>query len=439
MKAVSIRVAHRGKGKAAGQRRHDTRTGPQPAYVDASRSSQNSVIVEPMKEAALRDECEARRSQRPGLRAMRSDAAIATTGVLTFGHEAQRVLDGLTPDEQDRRIHAAAEAAAEHMGTTLTGLVVHRDESALHAHFQMPAIRRDGHPVSKRLDRQGTSAMQDVAAQAFADLGISRGTPKVERQARGEDASRWVHRSVRELHDDLPAEIAKARAKAEKNRRLIEQTQAKIEAGTGDLAKLEKRLETYQKREKAALAMFEQVPEPVTVERVKKREKGALGLGERIETDRVKAYLPKAFKQALTAAGDRLRQEADQRAELLDERESRVQMLERGAEKAEKRRMSAITEAREAEGEADAKRAERDAYADEISKASKAIGAIGYAASKLPGATDIIKAVPGRIGQELRRGVAQGRQAAQEREQAAMRDMGDMDQPKRDRDQGMEM
>lgn len=48
-------------------------------------------------------------------------------------------------------------------------------------------------------------------------------------------------------------------------------------------------------------------------------------------------------------------------------------------------------------------------------------------------------AVPGRVGQELRRGVEQGRQAAQEREQAAMRDMGDMDQPKRDRDQGMEM
>jgi predicted nucleic acid-binding Zn-ribbon protein len=439
MKAVSIRVAHRGKTKAAGQRRHDTRTGPQPKYVDASRSDQNSVIVEPMKEAALRDECESRRSQRPGLRAMRSDAAVATTGVLTFGREAQRVLDGLTPDEQDRRIHAAAQAAVEHMGTTLTGLVVHRDESALHAHFQAPAVRTDGHPVSKRLDRQGTSAMQDVAAQAFEDLGISRGTPKVERQARGEDASRWVHRSVRELHDDLPGEIAKAREQAEKNRRLVEKTQAKIEAGTGDLAKLEKRLETYQKREKAALAMFEKVPEPVTVERVKKRERGALGLGERIETDKVKAYPPKAFKQALTAAGDRLRQEADERTALLDEREERARSLERGAERAEERRMEALTEAHRVEGETEAKRAERDAYADEISKASKAIGAIGYAASKLPGGADIIRAVPGRLGEELRQGVEKGRQAAQEREQAAMRDMGDMDQPSRGRDDDLSM
>jgi len=422
MKAISIRVAHKGKGQAASQRRHDTRTGPQPGYVDAERKNLNSVLVEPMKEAALRDECESRRSQRPGIRAMASNAAVATTGILTFGHEAQRVLAGLTPEQQDQRILEATKAAAAHMGTTLTGLVVHRDESALHAHFQCPAVRLDGRPVSKALNREGTSQMQDVAAQAFEDLGITRGTKKKERQARGEPRSAWVHRKVTELHDDLPKEIAKARAKAEKNRRLVEQTQAKIDAGNGDLTKLKKRLKTYQKREADALAVFEKVPEPVEVERITGRTRRAWGLlPDRVEITRTKVYSPKAAKAATVQAGERIKQEAEQRAALLDVREQRIQRREKEAPRLRKEAEAAKQETAEAKAETAQARQERDGYLEEVSKAGQALRSIGKALTGVPGAEKALERIPGQVGNEMRLGMLIGRKEAQKAAQAAKR------------------
>jgi len=270
---VSVRVAHLSAGKTKGQRYHDTRKRT-PAYVDDERTKLNSEIIQPPMEADLRAQCEERRSQRPTKRAMKADAAIMTSGIITFGKDAQPVIAAMTPNEQDTLFTMTAQNIADTWNTDLVSLTVHRDETAIHAHFGLLAVDRDGKPLSKTLD---TRKLQDIAGDIFQAHGITRGTPKAERVARGDDLSKIIHRSVTELHRDLPQEIeAKQKAienqrremeeleaKAEKNRRLITEQAAKLEAGrvTEELAK--KRIETYQKREADAKTKAEKMAQEV--------------------------------------------------------------------------------------------------------------------------------------------------------------------------------
>ena len=291
-KLISVRVAHRQATRAGGQNKHDLRHGNQPAYVDPERARRNTVIMPPRPASELRVECERRRSSRQTQRAMKKNAAIATVGIITFSREAQPSIEALPVDEQNRRFLASAQALAENMGTTLSGLVVHRDESAIYAHFQCPAVRLDGHPVSKTLGRTGTSHLQDIAASAWADLGIERGERKgdkikrleAEGKSQPEITAVVIHRSVRQLHHDLLREIKAARAKAQeiereaekwlkelqaaqdkaaKNKRLVAEQQAKLAAGRADEEKARKRIENYERREEAARQELEQALEAV--------------------------------------------------------------------------------------------------------------------------------------------------------------------------------
>lgn len=45
---VSVRIEGKKSGASGGQKSHDMREGKQPEYVDAKRSNQNSVLIEPM-------------------------------------------------------------------------------------------------------------------------------------------------------------------------------------------------------------------------------------------------------------------------------------------------------------------------------------------------------------------------------------------------------
>ncbi|WP_414042019.1 plasmid recombination protein (plasmid) [Acidithiobacillus sp. M4-SHS-6] len=244
---ISVRIGSRKAVGVGGQSKHDLRHGRQPAYVDPERTARNSVIITSAPAGELRAECEQRRSQRETKRAMRSNAAIATVGIITFDKEAQAAIQTLPAAEQDKLFLKSAQASAAHLGTTLSGLVVHRDESAIHAHFQCPAVRLDGLPVSKFATRETLSQMQDVAAQAWSAHGIERGEKKAAKVARLLDEGRsqaeitaaTVHRSVRQLHHDLPAEIAaKEQALAEQERMLTEQAE-RIAKNAGLLAKVE--------------------------------------------------------------------------------------------------------------------------------------------------------------------------------------------------------
>lgn len=290
--AISTRIEHRSRSRAKGQRRHDMREGPQPKYIDPNQTNENSILVEPTKEAALDKLCEKRAAQLGRQRSRKSTAAIATCGIITFSKQAQTIVNDLPPDEQDRLLLRTAQNLADAMGTTLHGAVVHRDETALHMHYRLAAVRIDGRPISKVVD---TSNLQDVAAQTWLGFGIGRGTPKQVRKDLGESANNWVHRTVQQLHEDLPEdlentqrdaaertvaaqskasdEIAAAQArvtdaeaarnaaesKLQQTQERLETAQSKLETAQGKSERLDKRVRTYQQRLDAQDAKFKEV------------------------------------------------------------------------------------------------------------------------------------------------------------------------------------
>ncbi len=284
--AISVRTEPVSGRQAAGQRRHDLRDPAQtPDYVDRSRSHLNSVLIEPPDPTELRAEI-AQHREAAGQRRLRADARTAVRGVITFGTDAQPRIEALSKAEQDRLFRRVADEIAKESGHPLIGLVVHRDEAAIHAHYMLRGYRLDeqGREHPWRKTRAEMSRLQDVAAEVpeVKALGIQRGTPKAERIARGEDRSKVIHRTVRELHRDLPAELEQARKaadrdkatiqaeieaveaeleaqreKAEKNRRLIEEQEKKLAEQRVSEEQAQKRIETYERRETKALEEIE--------------------------------------------------------------------------------------------------------------------------------------------------------------------------------------
>lgn len=260
-KAAQVRIAMLKAVSVGGQRAHDLRIGPQPAYVAADRSDLNRVLIEPQTGTQLRAICEQRRSRRETARAMKSSAAVGVAGIITFGHEAQRLFDRLTPAQQDAAYRETAEAVAARLNSSLTGLVVHADESAPHAHFQMPAFDMTGHPVSETAKRGALRDLQTITAEVMGRYapGIERGRSRMDRLKAGASYAETVHRAVSELHYDLPVEIAARKAELEAAMTKLVAAQAsvdemqarvdKLHAKERDLTAAEaKRLATYEKR-----------------------------------------------------------------------------------------------------------------------------------------------------------------------------------------------
>jgi hypothetical protein len=241
--------------RTKGQRRHDMREGPIPKYVDSEKTVFNSTIISPSMESDLRSLCLERRALNPKVRAMKRDAAISTVGIITFGTEAQPIVNALEHATQNRLFSETTTRIAELLRTEISGLVVHRDESALHAHFQMPAFNYDGVPLSKVITPAVAKRMQDIAGDVFAAHGIHRGKAKTQRIADGDPLHTIVHRNVQQLHADLPRELEAASAKVEEVKakiqnyeRLIEENKSKLEAGNNDESKIQKRIAIYEQR-----------------------------------------------------------------------------------------------------------------------------------------------------------------------------------------------
>lgn len=252
-KAAQVRIQSATASAYTGQRKHDLRKGAQPSYVDATKAEDNETLIDPPTAAQLRQVNEARRSLRNMRRAMRSDAAVAFVGILTFGAEAQTVFEALEPKTQAEAFEDAARAVAERLNTSLAGLVIHRDESAVHAHFVLPSYDLDGNPLTGTVKRQTLKDLQDVVAKAFQRHApaIERGRSVSERLDAGATRAETIHRTVRQLHADLPAELAAKEAEVEAAAARVEEMRArveKLEAKAELTDKEAKRLETYQAR-----------------------------------------------------------------------------------------------------------------------------------------------------------------------------------------------
>ena len=219
-KAISVRIKALTRGKASGQRRHDLRIGYQPKYVDQARSHLNRVLIEPPATADLAqrtvDRREAGRIPDPGKkqRALRSNAAVATMGIITFGRAAQEIIRAAPIADQDAAYRAVAGALADRYGVDVLGLVVHEDEEAPHAHIFFDARTTSGESFAREM--RG-SEVQDLAAAAIREHfpTIERGVRRSVRVARGEGRNRTTNRTVRELHRDREREVAALSIQAE--------------------------------------------------------------------------------------------------------------------------------------------------------------------------------------------------------------------------------
>lgn len=263
---------------------------------------------------------------------MAKDAAVSISGIVTFSTDAQATIDALPKKDQDRRFLEVAKAVAKHLGTDVAGVAVHRDESAIHAHFTLYGYGQDGQPVSRKMPKKVLSELQDVAAKAFDHDDITRGKKIGERIKNGEPYSKTINRSVRELHRDLPVELEAARARVADMQEKVTSTQEKLAARERELAvkddksaaqdkklaKLQKRLTTYEKRlenrkaEAARLANLALIPRPKerVIEKPQPRKLGVLKQEPQRESlifytpEQMRGYAGKA-KAALDALGGR--------------------------------------------------------------------------------------------------------------------------------------
>ena len=340
-RAASVRLEGKSLSQAYGQRRHDWRIGPQPKYVDPARKGLNRPLIKPRPVAQIRDEVVALRKARGAKRAMKSNAAVVTAGIITFGIEAQEMFLALTPEQQDDAFRDLARAVAERLDTSLEALMVHCDESAIHAHFELRACNRSGIPLAKATRPALMIELQDLVFEVMSRHcpGIERGNRKYDRLAAGEDYAATVHKSVHQLHHDLPLEIARLEQDREALEASLPELVARVEEMRGRVAKLEaeakdreltvakvKRLQAYRDRLTDRVRNLEaRQGELEDVQAKRDRLQGEVKtLEERAE----------AAKQARVRAEDGARgaseraQEADQRVLAIEGRETRLRASE---------------------------------------------------------------------------------------------------------------
>lgn len=259
-KAVSMRI----EPSRSGQRAHDLRIGPQPEYVDAERSHLNRVLIAPKTNDELRADW-LRVKEAVGKKGkLRSNQNLSYAGIITFGTEAQTIFEALPIQAQDAAFRDLSDRISARLNTQLTGLVIHLDETALHAHFQLRGIANDGAMLSQTLKRVVLREAQDIAAEVMAEHapGIERGKAVTTRRAEGDDYAATLHRSVKQLHADLPAEIAAKEAELSEVVSKLQTNLSRLVKAHADLQKaiehsgaesekaekFRKRAETYEKR-----------------------------------------------------------------------------------------------------------------------------------------------------------------------------------------------
>ena len=399
-RAAQVRIRSASAARIGGQRAHDLRIGSQPDYVVEERRHLNRVLVRPRTGLQLRRESEARRGRRAMARAMKSNAGVGVTGIITFGHAAQPLFERLTPDAQDAAYRELAERVAARLDTDLTGLVVHCDESAPHAHFQLTGYDRQGRPLSDQTKRATLRDLQDLTAEVMGRHcpGIERGHSKAGRLKAGAKPAEVVNLSVAELHDRLPHDLAARRArvaeaesrlatlegeaqaaaaKAEKNERLAETARLKARGEDERAEKASRRLEAYERRAKDARAAL-----------------GGLT----------------AEREALEARLAELRGQEDQAREAAEhERERLVDLQSRNEE--ERRALDAVlAEAKRAAGDRDRVRAERDAARTEAERIARTAEAADREAERQR--RELVEAA-GREALAARQGLSEARQEAE--------------------------
>ena len=241
-RAASVRIAADTMSGYSGQRRHDLRIGTVPEYVDEKRVHLNRVLIAPPTPAKMREIAQARRARRDTQRAMKSNAAVATAAIITFGSEAAQMFEALSQEEQDRAFRDLVEAVAAHLNTSVHALVVHLDEATIHAHAALCSYDHGGVPLSRSTTPAILSELQDLTAEVLQRYcpEIERGTRYGDRLAAGAEWAEVIHKSVKQLHRELPADLSAKRAELEVLEQVGVEAQDRIDRLRSEVAKLDR-------------------------------------------------------------------------------------------------------------------------------------------------------------------------------------------------------
>lgn len=266
-RAAISRVAGLSSSGVGSQQAHDLRKGPQPKYVKKSLSKDNRKLVGYASGPELWNICEERRKQRNLKRGMKSNAQVGWSLLIGFGHEAHEWFEQLTKERQDAAFREVAERIAERLNTSLHGLMVHVDETSLHAHGMFAGFDKEGMPLTETAKRGALRDMQTITHEVMLkyDDRFERGKSRMERLKEGEEYADTVHKSGREMRQGLAEDIPRLRAdiaemetkaaglqaKMEKNERLSARSQEKAKEAADNeekAAKALKNAQTYEKR-----------------------------------------------------------------------------------------------------------------------------------------------------------------------------------------------
>jgi hypothetical protein len=232
----------------------------------------NRHLIQHLTASQLRRVCDERREQsgRIRKRAVAKNVAVATNGIITFGREAQKFLAEIPERQQDEMFLEVAGRIAQLLDTSLTGLTIHVDETAPHAHFQMPATTHDGRPVSKVAVKSVLNQLQDIVAEVCKtyDPRFERGNRRLDREAAGAKRSETINRSVRKLHDDLPKEIEALKVQLLEQQKRYDDNQKRIAANNKKstrfaltceekAAKAQRTAKAYERRSADALSKID--------------------------------------------------------------------------------------------------------------------------------------------------------------------------------------
>ena len=211
-KAACVRLRGIPRDKAKSSRSHIMRTGAVPNYIDQSRThlntySENAPSIDQVFASAI-----SRREARLPKRSIKSNASIIFEGIIALGSELAAWFEALSFEDQDNIFIAIIKEIAKTLGTTCSAFSVHRDETTIHAHFELIAYAKNGIAISTLLTKDVLSTVQDIAHAVLVRTipGAERGRKKEIRLQNGADPRDVENICVETLHATLPADIAKA-------------------------------------------------------------------------------------------------------------------------------------------------------------------------------------------------------------------------------------
>jgi len=257
--AISIRIDYKKSSGAANQHAHNSRK-VTPSYADSSRISDNVTLCqsdEKLSDIArdIEQFCKSKNGRK-----WQKNSNHFIDGIITFSRGA-KIDNKPELDICARNFISKMIDGNSLRKDSLVQLIRHEDESRTHFHFMLMNQQENGRSARRSFDRSALKKLQDLGGEAFSSMGITRGISKVDR-LKEDPSANVIHRSVRQLHEDLPREVAnlenvllEQKTAIEKNKRYLANTKNKISnienEGKSEfqkLQKLQKRVEKYENR-----------------------------------------------------------------------------------------------------------------------------------------------------------------------------------------------